>query len=506
MQNTSIALELLQSAFPDLYAEVTKQIEESGRKYFDGEFFVSRTGVHYRPHDAARNFIKSNALLCLFLGGRGAGKTAAGSQKTLDKVINHGLSGAIMNPDFANLRFSTWPEFLNWLPIEALAPASRERVLEVVDPNQSFKLVFKNGAFLWIKGAKGEGGVGGNLNFIWVDEAARSRDGVAILRAMGSARVGNNPQVFFTTTPAGRKLVTGDTHWLYSLFFERRKEEINEYMIKFGRPLVEIFTAKSHDNQFVAKGYGDFLTYVYGSNSALAKQEIDGEFVDESELKPDLAKIVFMTDEELNKLINDRKVSIMRKVRFWDIAASRSSRADKTVGSLVYMILFHDSEEEKFALVDQVAGRVESTELFSLIAATAVVDGPDVSVAVEQEPGASGKITVDAIRDFLYSQLPTQSIPSVVPIRPTLNRVEVASYLLYPMITSGRLLLIQSDNANWLEPFWEEMTSFPAGRHDDHVTSLIGALTFFIGNTHRGRLTDFVTVKLPFFRYGGMNG
>jgi len=38
------------------------------------------------------------------------GKSGAGAQKALFKIMN-GESGLIMNPDFENLKISTWPEF-----------------------------------------------------------------------------------------------------------------------------------------------------------------------------------------------------------------------------------------------------------------------------------------------------------------------------------------------------------------------------------------------------------
>jgi hypothetical protein len=77
----------------DYYKKVVKWSVDS-RGYFsklDGRFF--------NPNENHVNFLKSTARFCALISGRGGGKSAAGSQKALQK-IRGGASGAVLNPDF----------------------------------------------------------------------------------------------------------------------------------------------------------------------------------------------------------------------------------------------------------------------------------------------------------------------------------------------------------------------------------------------------------------------
>ena len=55
--------------------------------------------------DALRRFHASPARFRLLAGGRGSGKTAAGAQEALRR-IRAGQSGAVLNPDFENFKYS----------------------------------------------------------------------------------------------------------------------------------------------------------------------------------------------------------------------------------------------------------------------------------------------------------------------------------------------------------------------------------------------------------------
>ena len=75
-------------------------------------YFPSLEGNIYRPGRGQRHFNNSNAWARGLFGGRGSGKTTAGAQEAVRK-ISQGQPGIVANPDFENLKTSTWPALLH---------------------------------------------------------------------------------------------------------------------------------------------------------------------------------------------------------------------------------------------------------------------------------------------------------------------------------------------------------------------------------------------------------
>ena len=71
--------------------------------------------VKFVASETQAKFLRSNARLILFGAGLGAGKTAVGAIKAIQKV-SEGESGIIVAPNFPHFVRSTWPEFSKWLP------------------------------------------------------------------------------------------------------------------------------------------------------------------------------------------------------------------------------------------------------------------------------------------------------------------------------------------------------------------------------------------------------
>src|SRR5512142_800445 len=124
--------------FPNTEKKITWPVAPNG-------FFVRDDGHLYSPTDEQRRFIDSNARFVLFRGGRGSGKSGAGAQKALRRIMA-GESGAVINPVFADFKTSTWPEFKRWIPWDMVVPSQRHRKREEWEPHQPFVMVFTNGA------------------------------------------------------------------------------------------------------------------------------------------------------------------------------------------------------------------------------------------------------------------------------------------------------------------------------------------------------------------------
>ena len=225
----------------ELFKPKTYRFPVDSRGYFsrlDGRFF--------NPYEQQEKFILCNSYFSAFIGARGSGKSSGGAQKALRKIMN-GESGAIMNPDFENLKVSTWVEFREWIPWDMVVPSHRYRRYAEFDPHQPFSLAFSNGVRVTVKGAKDpDSSRGPNINWLWFDEAQRDKTGLSWQIAVASVRVGKDPQAWATFTPAGKM------HWTYKLFIDQEiPEDAKELFASVGgdRDLVSFFHGNIFDNQ-----------------------------------------------------------------------------------------------------------------------------------------------------------------------------------------------------------------------------------------------------------------
>jgi predicted phage terminase large subunit-like protein len=156
-----------------------------------------------------------------------------------------------------------------------------------------------------------------------------------------------------------------------------------------------------------------------------------------------------------------------RRVRFWDLAgtdAKPGTDPDWTAGALV------SEHRGQYTLCDMRRIRATPKGVEDLIAQTAEIDGREVGIWIEQEPGSSGKVTVDHYQRDVLKGFAVQSM------RSTGNKAERAT----PMSSAaeaGNFTLLKGD---WNEDFLLEVEGFPAGKHDDQVDATSGAMTALV--------------------------
>ncbi len=149
--------------------------------------------------------------------------------------------------------------------------------------------------------------------------------------------------------------------------------------------------------------------------------------------------------------------------RYWDTAATEAKLGDDpdwTVG-LLYGL---DIDGETWIL-DVQRLRESSATVERVIKATALDDGPDVEIWMEQEPGASGKALISHYRrNILPGYTFRRDLPSGkkdVRARPVSGAAEEGT--VHVMI------------ASWNLAFFDELGNFPDSIHDDQVDALSGA-------------------------------
>lgn len=153
-----------------------------------------------------------------------------------------------------------------------------------------------------------------------------------------------------------------------------------------------------------------------------------------------------------------------RRMRFWDMASTKPSKAnpdpDYTRGVRLSIAPDHTVYVEHVASTRDDPGGVEE-----LIRVTASLDGRLVPVRMEQEPGSSGKTVVDTyVRDTLQGY-------DVAGIRSTGDKITRAK----PVSAQAKVRNVKLVRGDWNAEFLAEAEKFPLGRHDDIVDAMSGA-------------------------------
>ena len=443
-------------------------------------YFLKKDGSSYNPTEAQASFINSTSRFTLFFGGRGSGKSSAGSQKALKK-IEQGLSGAVINPLFSDFKDSTWQEFKQWIPWDMVVPSQRHRVNDEWQPTQPFTMVFENGATVLCKGLKNEGaGRGGNWNWFWYDESRNDVTGTPWKIAIAAVRVGKNPQAWTTTTPMGLN------HWLYDFFIDKNiPKEVLEELEKDEVPLdeyIKSFCGSIKDNkENLDPGFYTSILSSYPSGW-LRKREVDGEFANEGGQIGDSSWFTNNEDGE-NKIIKEHLPEQVQILRYWDLAATEKKQAGNDPDEMVGTLLSKHKGKPKddgtpgkpiFCIQNQIGGFWGDERAIEVIANVARADGATIPVWVEQEPGAAGKITVAAVKEYFqrFPELRSHQVKGL-DVKKVGDRVLAANLYWFSVAQEGRMYMIEG---SWNKQTLKQIDGFTIVGHDDRVTSITNGM------------------------------
>jgi predicted phage terminase large subunit-like protein len=172
----------------------------------------------------------------------------------------------------------------------------------------------------------------------------------------------------------------------------------------------------------------------------------------------------------------------MHAVRFWDLAGSEPSGANRDPDYTVGLLLGLDLASGEFYIVDIVRERKAPGAVERLVCATAARDGRTVAIGIEQEPGAAGVALVERYKRQLLRGY------RVYAERVT-GRKDVRAAPVAAAAENGLVKLVRGRHS---EDFLDELTAFPCGAHDDCLDALSGA-----HNPLTGRGTGQLTVHVP---------
>lgn len=159
-----------------------------------------------------------------------------------------------------------------------------------------------------------------------------------------------------------------------------------------------------------------------------------------------------------------------KRVRFWDLAATEPKPGqdpDFSVGALVGF-----DGHGKYYMLDVQRTQATPAGVEALVRQTAQLDGVGVTIAMEQEPGSSGKALGDHYRRNVLQGYAFYPIPST-------GSKEVRANPVSAQAEAGNVKLLEG---KWNGPLLDELALFPmAGVHDDQVDAVSGAFGWLSG-------------------------
>lgn len=364
-------------------------------------------------HPAQLEFLTSPALYRGYVGGRGAGKSFVGALDLIQRALPNRLYMAAA-PTYPLMRDATLRTFLD-------LGYQTNRIEDFRRADMTATL--RNGAEVIFRSADDPDRTmrGPNLSGAWFDEGS-VMDKKALDLTLAALREGGlRGWLTVTFTPRGKG------HWTYDFFAQQS-------------PDVALYHSRSIDNPFLPGGFTEGLRSQY--TSAFAEQEIEGRFID---------PVGRIAKREWFPVIGARPTG-GRWVRAWDFAATVSTQADWTVGALM------TNAGGLWTVAHVVRAQVAGGQVEALVKQTAAQDGPSVQIALEQEPGSSGKIA----SSYLTRALAGYNVRSVTVTGDKVSRA-------MPFLAQAEAGNVRLVAGPWVAPWLDEVIGFPDGAHDDQV-------------------------------------
>jgi predicted phage terminase large subunit-like protein len=162
--------------------------------------------------------------------------------------------------------------------------------------------------------------------------------------------------------------------------------------------------------------------------------------------------------------IKNESAEMVRRVRYWDLAATEP-KAGQDPDYTASCLMGFDSPRN-FWVLDSQEFRASPKEVEDRVRATAHLDGAEVEIEIEQEPGASGKIVIDHYQRVV---LPGFSVSGRRSTGDKTLRIKPFS----AACQNGLVYLLRG---SWISRWIDRMCSFgQPGEHDDTADATGGA-------------------------------
>jgi predicted phage terminase large subunit-like protein len=166
------------------------------------------------------------------------------------------------------------------------------------------------------------------------------------------------------------------------------------------------------------------------------------------------------------------KQHFVTTVRYWDKAATQDG-GKRSAGVKMGRL-----KNGRIVIMDVKKGQWGTDERERIIKETAIADGRDVEVIIEQEPGSGGKDSAAATVKMLAGFVTRKDLPKGDKV----YRADPFSV----QVNEGNVSLLVGD---WNKEFIEEYRYFPFGRFKDQVDAGSGGFSYIVGKRTAGMVT-----------------
>lgn len=404
--------------------------------------------ITHTPYPKQSAFMLLEGKEAFYGGAAGGGKSDALLMCGLQYVDTPGYAGIIFRKSFADL---VKPGALIDRAQEWLAPWTVTKEVRWVDKEKKF--VFPSGAILQFGYLETPNDrfnyQGGEYQFIGFDEVTHIHE-INYTYMFSRLRRLKNVEIPLRVRAASNPPDDGDNaEWVYNRF-------VNEETKK---PHTVFIPAGMDDNPHLDKD-----SYVE------SLEELDP--VARARLRDGLWTIIrkgnmFKRDwfEYVDTLPAGRRV-----VRYWDCAATEVDPAKKKRGKGPdWTVGFKMSEKGGIYYIEDIEhAQMSAMNVEALQKRIAQSDGYGVRIREEQEPGASGKYTVEKKQKELFKGYAYEGVPASNAGSKIQRAVPVSA------AAERRIVKIIRGCRN-VEKFFNEIEGFPGAGHDDLVDGLSGA-------------------------------
>lgn len=155
----------------------------------------------------------------------------------------------------------------------------------------------------------------------------------------------------------------------------------------------------------------------------------------------------------------------IERVRYWDMASTEvrpGKDPDWTAGALIAL----DTRTGRWCVEDMRRMRGEPHAVEAFLADTAALDGRDVPIVIEQEPGSEGKLLISNYSRHLLRGY-------FVDGRRTTGDKRLRIRSMAAKAGRGEIVVVEGP---WNDDLFDEAEAFPTGLHDDQLDAVAGGI------------------------------
>lgn len=195
-------------------------------------------------------------------------------------------------------------------------------------------------------------------------------------------------------------------------------------------------------------------------------------------------EVLKFTNEEWFKVCIAPPADDFKWARVWDLAATEEG-GDYTVGTLCGF----SPSKHIFLIANIIRKQISIGRVEALVRETALIDGEDVAIAIEQEPGASGKNLINHYQTTVLPDFNVVAVPTVksklIRAQPFLAAAEAGKVYLLDETAAvtdyAEKAELTKEELSWHTTFKEEFKLFPAGQNDDQVDTAAAGYNLLSG-------------------------